>query len=66
MNLYDRIVFAPPTGSAAPERMLYLAYRLGPVIENLGQVVIPTGIIQVTRSPQDGEAGMASRREDVR
>jgi hypothetical protein len=58
MNLYDRIVFAPPTGSAAPERALYLAYRLGPVIENLGQVVIPTGIVQVTRSPRDGEAGM--------
>jgi LysM repeat protein len=58
MNLYDRVVFAPPSGAAATERTLYLAYRLGPVLENLGQVVIPTGIIQVTRSPRDGEAGM--------
>jgi hypothetical protein len=58
-NLYDRVVFAPPTGSAAPEHELFLTYRLGPELEKLGQVVIPTGIIQVTRSPRDGEAGMA-------
>jgi len=57
-SLYDRVVFAPPAGSAAAERQLFLVYRLGPVIEKLGQVVIPTGIIQVTRSPRDGEAGM--------
>jgi LysM domain-containing protein len=59
MSLYDRIAFAPPAGSEASERQLYLAYRLGPEIENLGQVVIPTGIVQVTRSPRDGEAGLA-------
>jgi hypothetical protein len=58
-NLYDRVVFAPPAGSAAAERELYLTYRLGPELDKLGQVVIPTGIIQVTRSPRDGEAGMA-------
>jgi hypothetical protein len=58
-HLYDRVVFAPPTGSAAPERELFLAYRLGPELDRLGQVMIPTGIIQVTRSPRDGEAGLA-------
>jgi LysM repeat protein len=58
-SLYDRIVFAPPAGSAAAERELFLMYRLGHELENVGQVVIPTGIIQVTRSPQNGEAGMA-------
>ena len=58
MHLYDRVVFAPPAGATSSERTLYLAYRLGPVIENLGQVVIPTGIVQVTRSPRDGDAGM--------
>jgi hypothetical protein len=58
MHLYDRVVFAPPAGATAADRTLYLAYRLGPLIENLGQVVIPTGIVQVTRSPRDGEAGM--------
>jgi hypothetical protein len=58
VNLYDPVVFSPPDGSPAPDRQLYLAYRLGPKLERLGQVVIPTGIIQVTRSPRDGEAGL--------
>jgi len=59
MGLYDRVAFAPPSGGSAAESQMYLAYRLGPEIEDLGQVVIPTGIIQVTRSPRDGEAGFA-------
>jgi hypothetical protein len=59
MGLYDRVAFAPPSGGPAAENQMYLTYRLGPEIEDLGQVVIPTGIIQVTRSPRDGEAGFA-------
>jgi hypothetical protein len=58
LNLYDPVVFAPPAGPAAAERQLYLAYQLGPELEKLGQVVIPTGIIQVTRSAHDGEAAL--------
>lgn len=58
LSLYDKVAIAPPAGAAAPERDLYLTYRLGPLIEDLGQVVIPTGIIQVTRSPQNGEAAL--------
>lgn len=59
INMSDRVVFAPPAGSTPAEHELYLTYRLGPVLEKLGQVVIPTGIVQVTRSPRNGEAGMA-------
>jgi hypothetical protein len=59
MALYDRVAFAPPSGAPTADNQMYLVYRLGPEIENLGQVVIPTGIIQVTRSPRDGEAGFA-------
>ncbi|HEV8498540.1 MAG TPA: LysM peptidoglycan-binding domain-containing protein [Gemmatimonadaceae bacterium] len=58
VDLYDRVVFAPPAGAATDEHQLYLAYRLGPVLDPLGQVVIPTGIIQMTRSPRDGEAAL--------
>jgi LysM repeat protein len=56
MNLYDPVMIAPPVGAVAPEHELYLSYRLGPLIEDLGQIVIPTGIIEVTRSPRHGEA----------
>jgi hypothetical protein len=59
MGLFDRLLISPPVGAVAPERELYLAYRLGPIIEDFGQIVIPTGIIQVTRSPRNGEAAVA-------
>ncbi|HVX41673.1 MAG TPA: LysM peptidoglycan-binding domain-containing protein [Gemmatimonadaceae bacterium] len=56
LNLYDPVFFAPPAGDAAPEHARYLTYRLGPLIEDFGQIVIPTGIIEVTRAPRNGEA----------
>jgi LysM repeat protein len=56
LKLYERVLIAPPKGDLAPERQLYLSYRLGPLIEDFGQIVIPTGIIEVTRPTQIGEA----------
>jgi len=58
LNLYDAVLVAPPVGAVAPEHELYLAYRLGPSIEDFGQIVIPTGIIEITRSPRNGEAAI--------
>jgi LysM repeat protein len=58
MNLYDPVLVAPPAGSVSAERELYLTYRLGPLFEDLGQVVIPTGVIQITRSSRNGEAAV--------
>jgi hypothetical protein len=57
MNLYDRVVVAPPAGGAA-EHNLFLSYRLGPSIEGFGQIVIPTGLIEIVRPPRDGEAAV--------
>ena len=56
MKLYERVLVAPPAGDAAPEGQRYLSYRLGPLIEDFGQIVIPTGIIEITRPTQIGEA----------
>jgi LysM repeat protein len=58
MNLYDPVLVAPPTNSDAPEHTRYLTYRLGPDIEGFGQIVIPTGIVEITRSAQNGEAAI--------
>ena len=58
MNLYDRVVLTPPVGAVAPEHELYLSYRLGPLIENFGQIVIPTGVIEIIRAPRNGEAAV--------
>jgi len=56
---YDRIFIAPPPGHVAPEGERYLAYKLGPVLDNQGQVVIPTGIIEVTRAARSNVAAAA-------
>jgi LysM domain-containing protein len=58
LNLYDAVLVSPPVGSVAPEHELMLAYALGPNIEDFGQIVIPTGIIEITRSPRNGEAAI--------
>jgi LysM repeat protein len=58
INLYDAVLVAPPVGSVAAEHELFLSYRFGPFIENFGQVVIPTGIVEITRSPRNGEAAI--------
>ena len=58
-QLHDDLLISPPVGSAAPEGERYVSYSLGPYIEGFGQVVIPTGVIQVTRAPRDREATTA-------
>jgi hypothetical protein len=60
---FDKIFISPPVGSVAPEGERYLAIKLGPVIENQGQIMIPTGIVEVT-SPARG--GMAATAKVVR
>ena len=59
-QLNDRVLISPPTGSVAPERELYLAYRYGPLLEEAnGQVIIPTGVLEVLRPPRNGDAAVA-------
>ena len=52
---YERLFIAPPVGYLAAEGERFLSYRLGPMMETkdgrtIGQVVIPTGIIEVTKA----------------
>ena len=58
LNLYDKVMIAPPEGAAGTGRQVYLAYRLGPLIEDLGQIVIPTGLIAVSTPAAPGEAAV--------
>lgn len=59
LQLHDDILIEPPAGSAAAEGDRYVSYSVGPYIEDLGQVVIPTGIVEVTRAPRSGESALA-------
>ena len=55
-QLHDDLLIKPPVGSAASEGDRYVSYSIGPKIDGVGQVIIPTGIVQVTHAPQDREA----------
>jgi hypothetical protein len=57
-QLHDDIFLSPPVGSAAAEGERYITYTFGPYIEDLGQVIVPTGVIEVTRAPRDREAAI--------
>jgi len=57
LHLYDKVFVSPPAGPTAG-RQVYLAYRLGPFIEDFGQIVIPTGLIEVARVAPQGEASV--------
>lgn len=56
---YDRVFIAPPVGYVGPEGERYLAIRLGPIIEDQGQVIIPTGVVEVTKAPGSDVAAVA-------
>jgi LysM repeat protein len=58
-QLHDDVFITPPVGSAAAEGERYITYKFGPYLDDVGQVVIPTGIVQVTRAPRDREAAIA-------
>src|ERR1051326_1732406 len=58
-QMHDRLLIAPPTGSVAPEHEQYLSYRFGPLLEGVGQVIIPTGVVEVIRAPRNGDAAVA-------
>jgi LysM repeat protein len=57
LNLYDRVMIAPPSGNGTG-RQVYLSYRMGPLIEDLGQIIIPTGLIEVPRPANPGDAAV--------
>ena len=56
---FDRIMIEPPAGNVGPEGERFLAFRLGPILEDLGQVMIPTGIVEVVSPPRNGAPAVA-------
>lgn len=56
---YDRVFMTPPVGHVGAEGERYLTYRLGPLIEEQGQLIIPTGIVEITRAARADVAAAA-------
>lgn len=62
-QLFERVLMELPAGSIGAEGERYLTYEMGPRIEEVGTVIIPTGIVQVVQSPRAGEAAIVEVRE---
>ncbi len=58
-QLFSKIFIAPPAGTAAAEGDRFVAVAEGPEIEGLGRIVIPTGVVRVTKATHYGEAAVA-------
>jgi hypothetical protein len=58
-QMKDRILIVPPASSLGAENDRYIAYSLGPLVEDVGQVIVPTALIRVVRPPVNGEAAIA-------
>ena len=56
---YEKVLISPPAGYVAPEGERYLAIKLGPVIQDQGQIIIPTGVVEVFRSARSGTGAIA-------
>jgi LysM repeat protein len=55
----DRILIVPPASSLGAVNDRYVAYALGPLVDEVGQVIIPSALLRVVRPPVDGEAAVA-------
>jgi hypothetical protein len=51
-QLYQEVLFEPPGGATVRLGDRYLAYDEGPIIEGVGQLMVPTGILEVVRVPE--------------
>lgn len=57
---FDNVLVQPPAGAAAKKGEQYVALRPGPVLFDIGQVMIPTGIVEVTRN-RSGDAAVQAQ-----
>ena len=51
-QLFEEVLFVPPSGATVRLGDRYLAYDHGPIIDGLGQLMVPTGILEVVRLPE--------------
>jgi len=58
-QVYDRVLVSPPVANMAPEGERFISYTFGPYLPDIGQVIVPTGIIEIIRAPRRGEAAVA-------
>jgi hypothetical protein len=67
LQSYERVFVTLPAGMSAAAGTRYVAARHGPMLEGLGQVMVPTGVVVVERAEpgQAAEARIVARFEPV-
>ncbi len=67
LQSYERVFVTLPAGMSAAAGTRYVAVRHGPLLEGLGQVMVPTGVVVVERAQpgQAAEARIVARFEPV-
>lgn len=56
---YDQVILSPPANVPVRNGERYVSYELGPYIDDVGQIVVPTGVVEVVSEPRAGEALVA-------
>ncbi|MFN2566773.1 MAG: LysM peptidoglycan-binding domain-containing protein [Gemmatimonadaceae bacterium] len=51
-QLFEEVLFTPPRGAPARLGDRYVAYEIGPIVDGVGQLMLPTGILEVVRAPE--------------
>jgi hypothetical protein len=59
LQSHERVFVTVPPGMSAVAGARYVSVRRGPLLEGIGQVMVPTGIVVVERA-QPGQAAEAS------
>jgi hypothetical protein len=67
LQSYERVFVTVPSGMSAAAGTRYLPARFGPMIEGVGQVIVPTAVIAIERAQpgQAAEARVMARFEPV-
>ena len=55
LHIQDRVLITPPAGSTPADGARYMSFALGDILPGVGQVVIPTGVVQVEGETRAGE-----------
>lgn len=56
---FDEVLVTAPAGNSPRAGTRYVSFELGPYIDDVGQVVVPTGMVEVLKDAAPGEAAVA-------
>jgi LysM repeat protein len=67
MQPLERVFVDVPAGAAGQVGEEYIVFKYGPLIEGRGRVIVPVGVVKLTKAPENGrgEALLTTKYEEV-